>query len=115
GQLLPETFERVGQVAWANDNKTIFFTTEDAVTKRSDKFFRHVLGNEKTDLIFDEKDELFDVVAGRSRDKVIIFVGSESKTATEYRYLPAATPTAELKMISPREPDHEYDVDHRGD
>jgi oligopeptidase B len=115
GQLLPETFERVGQVAWANDNKTIFFTTEDAVTKRSDKFFRHVLGNEKTDLIFDEKDELFDVVAGRSRDKVIIFVGSESKTSTEYRYLPAATPTAELKMISPREPDHEYDVDHRGD
>ena len=38
GQLLAETFERVGNVAWATDNKTIFFTTEDAVTKRSDKF-----------------------------------------------------------------------------
>jgi oligopeptidase B len=114
-QLLGETFERVGQVAWATDNKTLFFTTEDAVTKRSDKFFRHVLGSEKTDLIFEEKDELFDVVAGRSRDKAIIFVGSESKTSTEYRYLPASMPTAELKIISPREPDHEYDVDHRGD
>src|SRR5437660_10714940 len=48
GQLLPESFERVGNVAWATDNKTIFFTTEDAVTKRSDKFFRHVLGSGKT-------------------------------------------------------------------
>ncbi len=32
-----------------------------AVTKRSDKFFRHVLGTDKTDLIYEEKDELFDI------------------------------------------------------
>jgi oligopeptidase B len=115
GQLLPELFERVGNVAWAADNKTIFFTTEDAVTKRSDKFFRHVLGSDKTDLIFEEKDELFDVSAARSRDKAIIFLGSESKTSTEWRYLLADAPTAELKTISPREADHEYNVDHRGD
>ncbi|MEP6913348.1 MAG: S9 family peptidase [bacterium] len=114
GQLLPESFERVGNVVWATDNKTIFFTTEDAVTKRSDKFFRHVLGSGKTDLIFEEKDELFDIGAGRTRDKAVIFVGSESKTSTEYRYLPANMPTADLKVISTREPDHEYDIDHRG-
>jgi len=53
GKLLPETFERVGNIVWSTDNKTIFFTTEDNVTKRSDKFFRHVLGSDKTDLIFD--------------------------------------------------------------
>lgn len=114
GQLLPETFERVGNVAWATDNKTLFFTTEDAVTKRSDKFFRHVLGSGKSDLIYEDKDELFDLTSYRSRDKAIIFVGSESKTSTEYRYLEASSPMSELKMISPREPDHEYNVDHRG-
>jgi oligopeptidase B len=114
-QLLPETFERVGNVAWATDNKTIFFTTEDAVTKRSDKFFRHALGTDKTDLIFEEKDELFDIGAGRSRDKAVILLGSESKTSTEWRYLPAGEPNSELKMISAREADHEYNVDHRGD
>ncbi|MDQ1639725.1 MAG: oligopeptidase [Pyrinomonadaceae bacterium] len=114
GQLLPESFERVGNVVWATDNKTIFFTTEDAVTKRSDKFFRHVLGSGKTDLIFEEKDEIFDIAAGRTRDRAIIFVGSESKTSTEYRYLPANAPDAELRIISPREVDHEYDIDHRG-
>ena len=115
GEILPESFERVGSVAWATDNKTLFFTTEDAVTKRSDKFFRHALGSDKTDLIFEEKDELFDIGAGRSRDKAVILLGSESKTSTEWRYLPANDPSAELKIISPREADHEYNVDHRGD
>jgi oligopeptidase B len=114
GQLLPETFERVGSVAWATDNKTLFFTTEDAVTKRSDKFFRHMLGSDKTDLVFEEKDELFDIGAFRTRDKAVILLGSESKTSTEWRYLPANNTTAELKIISSREPDHEYNVDHRG-
>jgi oligopeptidase B len=115
GQLLPESFERVGNVAWATDNKTIFFTTEDATTKRSDKFFRHVLGSDQTDLIFEEKDELFDIGAGRSRDKAVILLGSQSKTSSEWQYLPADNPTAELKIISAREADHEYNVDHRGD
>ena len=59
GKLFPEKIERVNGVAWATDNKTFFYVTEDAVTKRSDKFFRHVLGSEKSDLIYDEKDELF--------------------------------------------------------
>jgi oligopeptidase B len=114
GELLPETFERVGSVAWATDTKTLFFTTEDAVTKRSDKFFRHVLGSDKTDLIFEEKDELFDIGAFRTRDKAVILLGSESKTSTEWQYLPANNPDAALKIISPREADHEYNVDHRG-
>jgi oligopeptidase B len=115
GQLFPDTVERVNNLAWATDNKTFFYVTEDAVTKRSDKFFRHVLGTDKTDLIYDEKDELFDIGTGRSRDKAVIFLELASKTSTEVRYLPANDPNASLKIILPREPDHEYDVDHRGD
>lgn len=114
GQLLPESFERTGSVMWANDNKTLFFTTEDALTKRSDKFFRHLVGTEKTDLVVEEKDELFDLVAGRSRDKAMILIGSHSKTSTEFRYVPADNPSAEAKLILAREAEHEYDVDHHG-
>ncbi len=43
GQTLPDTFERVTSLAWAADNKTLFLVTEDAVTKRSDKLYRHAL------------------------------------------------------------------------
>ena len=41
GTLLPDSIERVDDIAWATDNKTIFYVTEDAVTKRHDRFWRH--------------------------------------------------------------------------
>ena len=44
GETLPDTIERVDSVVWAADNRTLFLTTEDAVTKRSDKLWRHALG-----------------------------------------------------------------------
>jgi oligopeptidase B len=113
GQLFPERIERVNGVVWATDNKTFFYVTEDAVTKRSDKFFRHVLGTDKTDLVYEEKDELFDIGVGRSRDKAVIFLESFSKTSTECLYLRADEPNGTLKVILPRQAEHEYDVDHR--
>jgi oligopeptidase B len=113
GELLPERIERINNVAWASDNKTIFYVTEDAVTKRNDKLFRHVLGGEKYDLIYEEKDELFDIGVDRTRDRALIAVGAYSKTSTEFRYIPASNPDAEWKIIIPRQKDHEYDIDHR--
>ena len=115
GQLLPDKMDRVTSVAWANDNKTLFYVTEDSVTKRSDKMFRHVLGTDKYELINDEKDELFDIGVGRSLDKAVIMLGAYSKTSNEFRFIPATDPNAQWKIILPREADHEYDVDHRGD
>ncbi|HYV83207.1 MAG TPA: S9 family peptidase [Pyrinomonadaceae bacterium] len=113
GKLFPERIERVTSFAWANDNKTFFYVTEDAVTKRSDKFFRHVLGTDKMDLVYDEKDELFDLGTYRTRDKAVIFLQVFSKTSNESRYLRADDPNGTLKVIIPRTPEHEYDVDYR--
>ena len=112
GKTLAENIERVGSVVWATDNKTVFYTTEDPVSKRSDKFWRHTVGATASDLLYEEKDELFDIGAGRSLDRAVIFVGAYAKTSNEFRYLPAATPAAALKIVLPREPGHEYDVDH---
>src|SRR5690348_18408621 len=47
GETLPDTTERVTSLDWAADNKTLFLTTEDAVTKRSDHLWRHTLGDSK--------------------------------------------------------------------
>lgn len=115
GKLFPDRIDRVDNIAWAADNKTIFYVTEDAVTKRNDKFFRHVAGTDKSDLIYNEKDELFDIGVGRTRDRAIIGLQVASKTSTEYRYIPANNPLVPLKVVLPREPKHEYDVEHRGD
>lgn len=111
-QVLAENIERVGSVVWATDNKTLFYTTEDAVSKRRDKFWRHAVGAAGSDLLFEEKNELFDVGASRSLDKKVIFLASSAKTSTEVRYLPADTPAATPTIVLPREAGHEYDVDH---
>src|SRR6185436_991922 len=63
----------------------------------------------------EDKDELFDVYGGRTRDKAMILIVSGSKTSTECRYIPADRPTEAPKVILAREPDHEYSVDHSGD
>ena len=113
GEILPDRVERINNLAWATDNKTIFYVTEDAVTKRNDKFFRHVLGTDKYELIYEEKDELFDIGTQRSRDKALIMLGAFSKTSNEFRFIPANNPNAEWKIVAPRQADHEYDIDHR--
>lgn len=112
GKTLDERIERTGSIVWANDNKTIFYTTEDPVSKRSNRFWRHVVGEKDSELVYEEKDELFDVAAGRSLDRKVIFLASYAKTSREFRYLRADEPTSALKLVLPREAGHEFDVDH---
>ena len=113
GVMLPDRVERVGSVVWSNDNATVFFTTEDAISKRSDRLWRHRVGTDGPDhLVFEEHDELFDLAVGRSLDRRVLFLGSYAKTSREVRYLAADDPTGEFTVVSPREEAHEYDVDH---
>jgi oligopeptidase B len=112
GQMLPDKIERVTSVVWANDNKHLFFVTEDDVTKRNDKFWRHEIGTSKNDLLYEEKDDLYDIGVGRSRDKKMMFLTSFAKTMREVRYLSADQPMGEWKIILPREKDHEYSVNY---
>ena len=114
GALLPEKIARVDTVMWATDNKTIFYVTEDNVTKRSDGFYRHVLGSEAYDLVFHEPDELYDLSAFRTRDKAFLIISSNSKTTSEAQYFSASKPDF-LHMVTPRRSNHRYFVDHRGD
>ncbi|MGH9834881.1 MAG: S9 family peptidase [Blastocatellia bacterium] len=115
GKITENIAERVTSVAWANDNQTVFYGQEDAVTKRSHKIFRHALGSDKHDLLFEEKDELYNTYAGKTRSKGYIVVGSSSSTTSEMRYLRAAQPSGDLKLFLPRKENHEYYIDHLGD
>ncbi len=114
GKLLADRVEKVGSVTWTADNRTLFYTIEDEA-KRQYRLYRHALGAKKDALIYEEKDELFDIGVGRTRSKEFLICASDSKTSSEVRYVRAAAPEGEWKMISPREPEHEYDVDHHGD
>src|SRR5262249_5880376 len=108
-----ERIPRVDSAAWAADQRTLLYVTEDPVTKRHDKLFRHAIGTDTSDLVYTEPDDLFDLDVHRTRDGVFILLQIESKTSTETRCLPSTDPSSPLKIIIPREPDHEYDVEHR--
>ena len=112
GKLLADKFERVDEVVWATDNKTIFFVTEDETTKRQDSFYRHALGSAATARIYFEPDELFDLSVERSRDRAYVFLTAESKLSTEVRFIRADRPESALQMVQLREADHKYFVTH---
>ncbi len=114
GEVLPDTVEKVTSIAWAKDNKTLFYTTPDAA-KRSYRLYRHVLGQSADELLYEEKDERFSISVRRSRDRAYLFLDSDSHTASEVRYLPSDTPNGAWAIVEPREHEHEYEVDHRGD
>jgi len=115
GKLLSDHAERVGSVVWANDNKTIFYTVEDPTTKRQFRLYRHTAGSDGSDkLVYEEKDERFNVDAGKTRSKAYIFLFCGSHTTSEARYIPADQPMAEFKVLEPRKQDVEYYPDHNG-
>ena len=116
GKMLPDHAERVGSVIWANDNQTIFYTQEDAVAKRQYRLYRHTAGTDGGDtLVFEEKDERFDLEASKTRSSAYIFAVSSSHTTSEARYIPADQPTAEFKVLEPRKQGVEYYPEHNGD
>jgi oligopeptidase B len=113
GKLLPEKIERVTSQEWSNDGKFIFYVQEDAVSKRSDKLYRHTVGSAEPDkLIFDEKDVLFGIHIGRSRDRKMLVMSSYAKTMREAWYLSSDNPLGEFKIVTPRREGHEYAVDY---
>jgi oligopeptidase B len=115
GELLPDHAERVGSVAWANDNKTVFYTVEDPTTKRQFQLYRHAAGTDGSDkLVYEEKDERFNVETVKTRSKAYIFLFCASHTTSEARYIPADQPMAEFKVLEPRKQDVEYYPNHNG-
>jgi len=113
GNTLPERFERVTSMAWASDNRTLFYTVEDETTKRSHRLYRHVLGATAPDpLLYEETDERFRIEVDRTRSGAFLILTIASHTASEVRFLRADQPTGEFQLIAPREDNHEYYADH---
>ena len=114
GVVLDWRVEKVSSVAWPADASLLFYVTEDPA-KRPYRLWRHRVGAEAGDMIYEEGDALYRVGVGRSRSLAWLFMASRSFQSSEWRCLPATTPHGGWRLIHPREKEHEYDVDHRGD
>ncbi|CUI06063.1 Protease II [Janthinobacterium sp. CG23_2] len=112
GKLLADSVPRVNSVAWALDNKTIFFTQEDATTKRSDRLFRMTLGAKPVE-VYHEPVEQFNVQVEASRDRKFIVLDIGATDTSEVRMLPADQPNGKFRSVLGREKGHRYNVEHR--
>src|ERR1700741_575128 len=116
GKTLSDHAERVGSVVWASDNRTIFYTQEDAVSKRQYRLYRHTAGSSDPDaVVYEEPDEKFTVGAFKTRSETFIVMELRSHTTSEARYIPAKEPTDEWKTVQPRKSGVEYYIDHNAD
>src|SRR6185436_19007694 len=100
GKLGPDTAERVTSIEWTEDGQALFYSVEDAQTKRSNQVFKHTLGGAaKDDLVYEEKDERFGVGVWKSLDDKYLFIDSSSHTTSEVRFKPAETAAGDWKVI----------------
>jgi len=122
GETLPGEVERVGSVTWAADSRTLFYTVEDEEQKRQYQLWRHTCGGQDKNggtphsadvLVYQDDDERFNLGAGRTRDGKFIVLESASHITTESWVLAAAEPEGQFTLITPRDGEHEYSIDHR--
>lgn len=114
GEVLADKIDKVNSVAWANDNKTLFYVIEDKA-KRPYKLLRHVLGGKDDTLLFEEKDELYRVGVENTRSRGFIVFTSASSETSEVQVLDANKPNDAFRTVVKRKFGHMYSVDHHGD
>lgn len=101
-----------GSGTWANDNKTIFYTSKNEETLLSEKIIRHTLGTDvsKDVVVYEEKDKTNYIGVGKSKNEKFIMIYSSATTSSETRLLSADDPNGSFKVFQPRMKDVLYDV-----
>lgn len=116
GEALADGIDNVlgYSVAWAEDNRTIFYVTLDSA-QRPYRVWRHRLGQPGDTLVFEESDEAFFVDIFKTRSRGYLIIQSESKLTAEAHYLPADSPEASFRCFARRQAGVKYTIDHRGE
>ncbi len=118
GEIYSEFIPEItGNLVWAADNRTLFYSKQDPETLRSFQIYTHSLGTDPSQdrLIFEETDEEFSCQVHKSKSEEYLFIHSESTISSEMRFLRSNQPDGEFQILQPRIPHLEYAADHYGD
>lgn len=118
GELYADTLTNVEpDLAWANDNRTLFYIEKHPQTLLGYRVKRHVLGTplEKDVLVYEQEDESFYMGLEKSKSDRFVYIVSQSTVSSEYLYADASDPALSFKVALPRERDHEYQLEDVGD
>jgi oligopeptidase B len=115
GETYADTVPNVsGDVAWAADDKTLFYVENDPTTLRSYRVKKHVLGSDaKSDvLMYEEKDEAYYTDVHRTSSDQYIVISLHSTESDEQRILHTDTPEGSFKVFAPRRAKFHYHASH---
>ena len=114
-ELFPERITNAtGSSTWANDNNTLFYTSKNEQTLRSEKVLKHILGTgpKNDELVYHEDDDTFNVSVHKSKSRQYIIIGSHSTLTNEYQILDANKPNDEFELFQERIRGLEYSISH---
>ena len=100
---------------WASDSETVFYTKQHPETLRWQWIYRTQIDSDASELIYEEEDETFSSYVYSPLSRKFIYIGSDSTTMDEVRFLPSDAPLSDPRLFLAREDDHEYSVTDGGD
>ncbi len=103
-----------GDVVWANDGATVFYTVIDD-NHRPWQVRRRRIGDGGDAVVYEESDPGFFVGIDRSESGRFVVVSAHDHTTSEVRLIDADAPEDRSRLVAPRDSGVEYDVAHRGD
>ena len=115
GEILEDSIDNVeSDVAWANDNATVFYVEKDPETLLGRHVKKHRLGhNADSDaLVFTQTDTSFYTGVAKSKSERFVFIHMESTLSSEWWYANADDPALDFKVFLEHERDHEYQIEH---
>lgn len=113
GELLEDKIEGIFYGGtWAGEEYIFYSRVDDAW--RPYQVWRHKLGTpqEQDVLVYEEKDERFNVGIAGGREKKFLYLGSGSKTTSEAWVIDLENPEGEPRLLWEREAGVDYDVDY---
>ena len=118
GEALPDLITGAdSDLAWSADGQYLFYLRRDPQTLLAKFVMRHKMGTAMSEdvLVYEELNDIYSTSLSRSRSGAWIVLTHSQSTSTEEQLLAADEPTGAFKPFLPREVDHEYTIEERGD
>jgi oligopeptidase B len=114
--LADEVSQASGSAVWLSDSSGFYYVELDE-NHRPVRVKRHLLGTptEQDEVVYEEKDSGFFVRLGVTQSDAFVLIEASDHETSEVRLIDRADPSAAPRLVEPRTPQLQYDVEHHGD
>ena len=104
-----------GSLEWAADSRSLLYIWLDE-EHRPRRVLRHAVGAAASDdLIHEQDDPGYFLGLGATQDRRFLLLSVHDHETAEVSLIDAADPASPPRLVAPREPEHDYSVDHHDD